>query len=741
MSLPEILRGLPLERLQTIYLLRNVEDSTSPAVRKATTTVDKILADMKDGYASAAMIMQCDSRMLRLLQLATMLAGGNHVDVEDILAETGGKESLPALRIAADKLLDLGLLFPKGNDKFFIDTLVKDAVPLPLSERYGLKACLDKEPQDSLHRIARSIGLETVGNKATVIARIFSYLIDEGGASRVLDKMLPEDQELVARLLDYGGVVPVAEFARRHLPDQRNGYYYFDYHARTGGADSKMRPLERLTSSGLVFLFGYAYSYNQQLLMPREILRLFSGDRDESLWLSPPPTLRPLETDSTAVAVGGSRRNETFVRDVTTFLAALDRVDALRTQQDLMNKTALRSIAKLYFQENEAYAAFIYALCSSGGLVMAHGEKKRYSITQQGEKWLKAGAAAQWASLFRVWLRTAQWQETEEDPLENETTSAYYAGGTLYLRSMTMKIIGEESLPEPCSIRSLVETAVDRFPLALTQSTTASSGISPLQFYQNIIGQSLYWLGVTEVIDAKSSPVPSEPAAKPSRKKDIPAPEPVGYRLTERGAMACSGNLDHFPDSFPEESHFILQPSGEIIAPPYLDSEALFKLLSIADPAKSGMLQITRDSLRRALDNGLSEREITAFLQARSRTGVPQPVEYLVREVAGKHGQIRLGSASLYLQADDPALLRELLARKELSGMFGTLLSDSVAVLTTSDSERAMRDLRKAGYAPIEDKANTKPERPKATGRRGESDALKLSEEVRKAIKQSLDRG
>ena len=75
-------------------------------------------------------------------------------------------------------------------------------------------------------------------------------------------------------------------------------------------------------------------------------------------------------------------------------------------------------------------------------------------------------------------------------------------------------------------------------------------------------------------------------------------------------------------------------------------------------PAKGAIgntVSLTRESIRRCLDQGEKPRDVLAFLQSHARTGIPQNVEYLINDVGGKHGHIHLGKAQMYLQVDTPA--------------------------------------------------------------------------------------
>ncbi|MDO5635538.1 MAG: helicase-associated domain-containing protein, partial [Micrococcus sp.] len=70
-------------------------------------------------------------------------------------------------------------------------------------------------------------------------------------------------------------------------------------------------------------------------------------------------------------------------------------------------------------------------------------------------------------------------------------------------------------------------------------------------------------------------------------------------------------------------------------------------------------------------------------------------LEYLVRDVARRHGQVRVGAASSYLRSDDPATLTELLALPRLSGLGWRRLAPTV-VAAPSDPGRTMELLRMA---------------------------------------------
>ncbi|MFM8191938.1 MAG: helicase-associated domain-containing protein, partial [Actinomycetota bacterium] len=62
--------------------------------------------------------------------------------------------------------------------------------------------------------------------------------------------------------------------------------------------------------------------------------------------------------------------------------------------------------------------------------------------------------------------------------------------------------------------------------------------------------------------------------------------------------------------------------------------------------------RFSESSIRRGLDHGHSGDEIRNFLTKTSKTPIPQPLEYLIADVAKKHGKLRVGYASTYIRCE-----------------------------------------------------------------------------------------
>src|SRR5699024_7948842 len=113
---------------------------------------------------------------------------------------------------------------------------------------------------------------------------------------------------------------------------------------------------------------------------------------------------------------------------------------------------------------------------------------------------------------------------------------------------------------------------------------------------------------------------------------------------------------------------------------PDADLRALVELVADVESRGPGMtVRFSSDSVRRALDV-MDAEELLEQLAAASLTALPQPLEYLVRDVARSHGSVRIGPAGAYLRSEDPAALARLLTHPELTHLDLHTLAPTVLV-------------------------------------------------------------
>ncbi|NUR61395.1 MAG: hypothetical protein HOV87_22445 [Catenulispora sp.] len=138
-------------------------------------------------------------------------------------------------------------------------------------------------------------------------------------------------------------------------------------------------------------------------------------------------------------------------------------------------------------------------------------------------------------------------------------------------------------------------------------------------------------------------------------------------------------------------------------------SAALSELLdSCADLETRGAASIWRfspASIRRALDAGGSEQSLREQLAAVADGGLPQPLDYLIGDVARRHGTVRAQPVACCLRSDDTALLAEIAAERRLRTLGLRLLAPTV-LASDQSVEQTLNALRAAGYAPVAETAD-----------------------------------
>ncbi|GAA2289781.1 helicase-associated domain-containing protein [Streptomyces atrovirens] len=186
-----------------------------------------------------------------------------------------------------------------------------------------------------------------------------------------------------------------------------------------------------------------------------------------------------------------------------------------------------------------------------------------------------------------------------------------------------------------------------------------------------------------------------------------PAPVPVPLSPAEQAAAAAAAARLLAP-LLPEPlDHVLLQADLTAVAPGPLERPLADMLGVLADVESKGgatVYRFTPGSVRRALDAGQTASDLHAFLAAHSRTPVPQPLAYLIDDVARRHGHLRVGAASAYVRCDDDAVLSEILADKRAAGLGLRRLAPTVLAAQAGPAG-LLEGLRAMGFAPAAESA------------------------------------
>jgi hypothetical protein len=419
-----------------------------------------------------------------------------------------------------------------------------------------------------------------------------------------------------------------------------------------------------------------AASTTDHLVLPREVALVLRGGRSHvAPALTPPDLVGPTRDPAEVDAAAGQQ--------VTDLLALVDELAAewgLRPPRVLRSGgLAVRDLKRLasVLDVDGVRAAFVAELAYAAGLVADDGSlDPSWAPTPSYDEWQQQPGDHRWALLARAWLLT--------------TRAPHVVGTTPAGGSGTVNALGPDAHWPPA--RGLRRDVLD-------QLDAAEPGLAPPP---DAVSTVLRWRRPRRVPASLDTVVGAV----------LREAEWLG--VTGRGAISSAGRAllagrddselaaaiqPHLPE--PVE-HVLLQADLTAIAPgPLAGGLATFMRL-VADVESRGgatVYRFTQDSVRRCLDAGWSVDQVLGALADASHTPVPQPLDYLVRDVARRHGQARVGAMRAYIRCDDETTLGSMLAERELSALQLRSIASTVLVSPVA-AETVLELLRENGFAP-----------------------------------------
>ncbi|MGH3358759.1 MAG: helicase-associated domain-containing protein, partial [Nocardioidaceae bacterium] len=145
--------------------------------------------------------------------------------------------------------------------------------------------------------------------------------------------------------------------------------------------------------------------------------------------------------------------------------------------------------------------------------------------------------------------------------------------------------------------------------------------------------------------------------------------------------------------------HLMIQADLTAVAPGPLERSVAASMAAVAEVESRGgatVFRFTAASIRGALDQGWPADRIHRLVHDLSATPVPQPLSYLIDDVARRHGRLRVGNASVYIRCDDPTELDALMAGGAVESLRLRRVAPTVA-LSDSPADIVMDRLEAAG--------------------------------------------
>ena len=517
------------------------------------------------------------------------------------------------------------------------------------------RALLSALPMDRLRVLAADMGLPPSREPRAMAARVADRLGDPG---------------LVAAALDAAGAEAVA-LARRLAAGPPSGRV--DNALRPVTVATARTPVDRLLCRGLLVPVDSA-----TVMLPREVGLHLRGGRAHPAGLER-PTPPETEHDVSVLDRLGAGTAAELVRSVQMVMEAwADDPPAVLRAGGLGVRELRRTSGLL--DGDMATTVRVIEIAYAAGLVAADSTESQWLPTTAFDTWLRSEPAARWVALVSAWLASSRVptlavprddREKPPAPLSEELDRP----GAPELRGLTLGLLG--ALPA---------------------------------------GHGLEVDAVLEVI-RWHRPRRSGPARDAIVRWALD--EAHAYGVLARGAVTTAGRLLFSGDLAGAEEamarllptpldHVLLQADLTAVAPGPLEAHLAREMGLLAVVESTGgatVYRFTEASVRRALEAGRTVGEITTFLASASRTPVPQPLTYLVEDVARRYGRIRVGSAPALITCEDPAMLDALLAEPRVSALQPRRLAPTVASAHASPST-VLELLQSLGMHPSADAAD-----------------------------------
>ena len=503
-------------------------------------------------------------------------------------------------------------------------------------------------------RLLTDVGGTPTGDRAADVTRIAGKLADV---------------DVVRRLLD--GCDPAARAMLEHL--ERAGWPgTSDDAGRAVDVAGAETPVEQLIARGLLLAKD-----KRHLVVPREVALALRGGRTTHEPVGEPPPLVTSTRSAKLVDQAAAGAAYELVHRIELLLDHWGAEPPAALRQGGLSVRDLKATAALLYTD-ERQAALHVELASAAGL-LAQGDTTELDAawlpTEGYDAWRSLPMAQRWSRLAAAWL---------DNPRLSGVIGTRLQGKGVNALSPELE---RSWLPDT---RRAALTEIDDLDrgCVLAPGTGIPSLVTRLQ-----------WLR------------PRRPASRADavawavEEAAVVGVLGLGGMSAHGRALLRSGTEDAAAAIAPllpkPVDHVLLQADLTAVAPGPLEESLARDLATVAHVESRGgatVYRFTESSVRHAFDVGWSAAEVHEVIARASRTEVPQPLEYLIDDVARTFGTVRVGSAEAFLRSDDESALTALV--HDPRGLRLRRIAPTVLVSDTPLDVLLPR-LRELGVAPV----------------------------------------
>ncbi|MDE0301123.1 MAG: helicase-associated domain-containing protein [Candidatus Poribacteria bacterium] len=414
---------------------------------------------------------------------------------------------------------------------------------------------------------------------------------------------------------------------------------------------------QSLHESGLIFLVSTGH-FQHIYMIPEDLqsllLKVFSDEINAGL-ISPGAAPKSIRSDRFAL-----------LQDTFTFLSTAERDGIRLTQRLTVHKHAQKRLlnafevtedtTKIYDRINPPDGTtdrlhFIHNFCQHHQLVHLDNSNNLH-CSELGHEWIQKSNAEKLSTIFQYWLK-----------------HDVYPSRQLTMAHSLLRILSENRWVKLSSILGQVQ----RLSVEETWEQTLYSHL------ERRFTNYLTYMGCVNFNATAEDSV---------------------IQLTEIGMRLIAGQSIA---DIERESTFVLQPNYEILASSNLAPGIRWKLNLIAEIHQASQVityKLTPQSIYNSLRAGMSVNEILAFLEAYSKTGIPQNVKLSIHEWGTRYGQVYFMDVML-LRCKNERLAQELKSNKQIAKHILGEVSPSDLVISRERFEELKRLLEKNNIMPL----------------------------------------
>lgn len=639
------------------------------------------LADMASRWHSQASVLadldECARRVFDLVLLAE-----SPTTTEAVCEVSGGVLAAADAEPVLERLADLAVLWRDDAGQWHLPGQARAQLLYPAGLGRPFRRLAKTMVKDEIRAIADTLGLAEAAQpdarrnqkgvtKDQLVDAITATLADP----QQMDDLVSScpDHGLGQRFVDVVGArQPQIALPHRYVTSRYSGQY------RSAPGHRDPHPTDWLEGRGLVVRTDYETGE-----IPREVgLALRGGRPFVDLRTEAPPLVPVPAGPPGTVGATASSAAQQLLDAVGTIVFDLAATPIAANKSGGVGVRALKAVAKSVDRTERETAQILELMTAADILGVEFGRTQTtVTTTDLADQWLAAPPAQRWLALVHAWLTTSSMVAAAGGRDAKDKPIAPVRGqvpGVTGIRQTRAQLLGALA-PLPEDTAATPEGLYDhlRFLGPGQWGNTNPDLTGGGTLLDAVLSEAV-------LVGAVGAGGLSAPA-RALLDDDLPLAEKEAERF--------------LPQTVDE---LLVQADLTVVAPGPIAPEVAAVLADMATVESRGgatTWRLSEASVRSALDAGHDSADLIALLDDRSVGGIPQPVRYLIDDVARRHGTLRVRAAGAVIRCEDEALLATVAGHRRLRSKV-ELVAPTVAVCT-DEGETVLAALRDAGFLPM----------------------------------------